>query len=202
MDSWDPSGGFDWSSLTGAGDPGGGSLPNAGDPNSGDPSFAPGGGSYVDPNLTGGASTTGDGSDPSRGIGVLQQLDTQSGGQFTKLAKQFGILDKNGDVNWLSLASLLGPALGGVLAYHATNKATNQMQQGITNASAAANSLLGTGAGGAGALFQPYQQAGQGALAKLQGMNWTPLAPQYKPLGPASGPNSAFRTLGQVAGGH
>ena len=107
MDSWDPSGGFDWSSLTGAGDPGGGSTPVD--------TSAPDTSTYqpMQPLQSTDPSTIYQmmqQQSPQDTSGMLQQLDTQSGGQFTKLAKQFGILDKNGDVNWLALASALGPA--------------------------------------------------------------------------------------------
>jgi len=77
------------------------------------------------------------------------------------------------------LASLLAPLLGGLLGYHATNKATGQVVAGINNAQNAVNQILG-----GQSLYAPYMNQGATALGNLANMKWSPL--NYGPLGGSS----------------
>jgi hypothetical protein len=104
---------------------------------------------------------------------------TPDSSAISSLLRALGISSPGGASNMSGLMSLLGPAISAALGYTATGKATNQMVQGIKDASAQAQSQIG----GAQGQLTPFITAGQNAATKLGGMNWTPLAPQYKPLG-------------------
>ena len=89
------------------------------------------------------------------------------------------------------LMSALAPFLGGALAYNATNKATDQMQQGIQNSNEAITKILG-----GTSPYAPYMQAGQNALGNLGNIGYKPMAGNYQPLGAGRA-----MTLGQMAKG-
>ena len=91
-----------------------------------------------------------------------------------------------------ALLGLLAPALGAYLSSSATKKATDQTVAGINKASDQITGILGGPNG-----YAPYMQTGQQALTKLNGMNYQPLSPQFKALGPGRG----MTTLGQLGRG-
>jgi len=113
-----------------------------------------------DPSLTDSMNTGGAGGSQLGLGGLLQSLGLGSGG-LGGLA---------------TLAGLLGPALAGAYSANQTGKATGQVVQGIQNAQTSVNNLLG-----APSTFGPYTTAGQGAITKLNGMNWQPM--NFAPLG-------------------
>jgi hypothetical protein len=123
-----------------------------------------------------------------------------SGGfDLTSIAKLLGLTGKDGNVNsggLLALLSALGIGAGGLMNSNATKTATNQMSQSIDKANTAITGILGN----AQNAYAPYQQAGVGALQKLQGMNYQPLAGKFGPVQAASSyvPTSAGRTLNQM----
>lgn len=108
-----------------------------------------------------------------------------SGGMLGSLAKALGL------GNASSLLPLLASIAGGALNYNSTKNATNQMQDAITKSNEIVQSTLGGNKG----LYEPFVQAGLGALPKLQNFN-SNLSANFKPLGSGRG-----LTLGQLAGG-
>lgn len=100
-----------------------------------------------------------------------------------------GILGALGGIP--GLAGILAPLLGGLLNSNATKNATNQTVAGINKASDQVQGILGQPSP-----FAPFTQAGQGAMAKLQNMNYQPLAPQFSNLGAGRG-----TTLGAMGRG-
>ena len=94
----------------------------------------------------------------------------------------------------LPLLSALGIGAGGFMGYNATNKATDQMAGAVKDANKQITDILG----GAQAGYQPYQQAGQGALGQLANIGYKPLAGNFRPLGSGQGMNG---TLGSMMGG-
>lgn len=101
-----------------------------------------------------------------------------------------GILGTLGGIP--GLAGLLAPLLGGILNSNATKNATNQTVAGINKASDQVQGILGQPSP-----FAPFTQAGQGAMAKLQGMNYQPLAGRFGNLGAGRA-----TTLGAMGRGH
>ena len=106
-------------------------------------------------------------------------FQTGSSNPLDSIAKALGLTNKDGSANLLGLAGILGPLLGGIMAKNATSKASDQMQ----NAAKDANTMVQGMYQPAQAAFQPFINAGQGAIAKASGMNYQPLAPQFQPLG-------------------
>lgn len=72
---------------------------------------------------------------------------------------------------------------GGIMNRNATNDATQQVVQGLQNASTQAQNLIG----GAQAGYQPYMSAGTTALSKLANMGNSNIAGMFKPLGTGKG---------------
>lgn len=89
----------------------------------------------------------------------------------------------DGSMNWMSLLPLLASVYGGVQSHNATGQATSQILDHLNQTGdQVANTLKGNGAG-----FQPYMQAGQGALTSLQNMPPSNIASQFKPIGSGKG---------------
>lgn len=90
-----------------------------------------------------------------------------------------GLSSLLGNNGLASILPMLLAAGGGLLNRNATNDATQQVVQGLNNASDQAKQLIG----GAQANYQPYMQAGTTALSKLANMDNSNIAGQFKPLG-------------------
>lgn len=97
-----------------------------------------------------------------------------SGGGLGSILSGLGL----GNVGGLGWLAALAPLLGGLYAANRTGKATDQVLAGIGNANTDIKSILG-----GPSAFAPYVSAGQNALTQASNMNWTPLAPQFGPLG-------------------
>lgn len=90
-----------------------------------------------------------------------------SGGGIGDLLKSLGLTGgAGGSGSLLPLLGLIASIGGGVNASNATKEATAQLQAGADKANQQATELIG----GARNDFQPYMQAGQGALSKLEAM--------------------------------
>lgn len=158
------------------------------DPNL-DPSLPSGDGAY-DPRLDtgvpmagnqyGGGGYTGGGYGSGAGGG-------SSGGMLQQIIH--ALTGSNGGGSAMGALGALAPFLaslyGGIQSHNATQDATHQIQQSLSNANDQVSSLLG----GAQATYKPYMDAGLGALAKLQAMQPSNLAGNFKPIGSGKGLN-------------
>ena len=109
------------------------------------------------------------------------------GGALSGLGKLLG-LGQGGDMS--GLLGLLGSIGGGLLNYNATNKASDQLQQGIKDS----NKVITDTLSGNNALYEPWRQAGLTALDKFQNQapsnlaaGFGPLAGNYNSLGSGKG---------------
>lgn len=166
------------------------SAPTYGMIDNGDGTFTdPSSGIIYDQNGTSTGQTDPNYGDPNNTLGGGMGTDPTGGGTGgTGGLGGSDILKALGGIP--GLAGILAPLLGGLYAAHQTGKATQQVLGGIQNANTDIKSILG-----GQQMFAPYMQAGQSALGKLGGMNWTPL--NYGPLG--GSPGGAPMTLGSLA---
>jgi hypothetical protein len=102
------------------------------------------------------------------------------------LLRGLGLTGGNGGGGLADLLPLLGIGLGGYLGNRATNQATDQMVNAANTANTEVRNILGGASNG----YKPYQDAGLGALAKMQAQapsnlagNFQGLAGGFKPLG-------------------
>jgi hypothetical protein len=121
-----------------------------------------------------GGSTPGSSDPTTQGLGATP---TPSG--LTTILQRMGLLDKNGDINPLMAMSLLGPAAGGLISALSTKKATDQVQQGITNAQNAVAKTLG-----GPSPFTAYTNMGNAAAGAALGLTFKPTT--FAPLGSSS----------------
>lgn len=183
-DYYDPSLDLD-PGMFGSGDPGGGSgFDPSGGYYSPEESYNPGYGMGDR-----GLGTGGDGTLTAEQIAGLSPGMDMSG--LTKLAKLFGMTNKDGSVNLGSLLPLLGMLGGGIYGINQQGKATNQMQDAI----AKSNDIITQQLGGSSKLYDPYRTAGLDALTKIQNLPPSNLAGNFKPLGSGRG-----MTLSQLSG--
>lgn len=103
-------------------------------------------------------------------------------GLMGALSKIFG--NGKGDINWPMLLSMLGVGGGALMGLHATNKATDQMQGGITKASDLITKMLGESSGA----FKPFTDMGAAGAARLSALPQSNLAAQFGPLAGSFGP--------------
>lgn len=97
---------------------------------------------------------------------------------LSSLAKMFGLTNKDGSLNLGSLLPLLAGVGGSIYGISQNNKATNQVLGGINNA----NKIVTDTLGGNKALYQPYIDAGQSAMQKMQNAAPSNIAAQFGPL--------------------
>ncbi len=171
---WDD---FSWDNI---GDTGPGDFSPSGGYSPGEPGFDTGGSTpspiqdpwATEPGYAGSPPATGYG--PPGGPGN----STDGPGALAQLAKMLGMSPQ-------MLLPLLASVGGGLYGMHQTNKAADQMQQGITNS----NKILTDAMGGMKDQFKPYQDAGLSALAKMQAQPPSNLAGNFNPLGSGRGMN-------------
>lgn len=94
------------------------------------------------------------------------------------ILKALGLTRGDGSANLSALLPSLMAMGGGIYGAHQTGKATQQTVNGINDATAKASQML-TGAQG---LYNPYVQAGQGALNTMTTQAPSNLAGNFKPL--------------------
>ena len=97
--------------------------------------------------------------------------------------KGIGLLDKSGGINWQALMSMLALGGGAAFGINRTNKANDQMQQAIKDATGQVTSTLG----GNSALYKPFQDAGAVGLQRMLAQPQSNLASRYRPLGTGAG---------------
>lgn len=175
VDNWDPGV---------MGDPGAFGL----DPNLADIFANWGGGAGGDGTDGSGDFNAGGGSSGGSGVGSLWgQISRLFGGSGGNGGGGNGSSGGDGLMGLLPYLALIG---GGINQHGATNDATNAMLQANQNAM---NYLQGQQGG---QRFQPWVDAGTGALSRMASMPPSDLASRFKPLGSGR----AMNTLGSLAG--
>jgi hypothetical protein len=167
------------------------------------PDFGDNGGGSIAP---GDSAQGGGGIDPGSGTipfdqAAFTRMLTQLGGGsaasgLTRFLQQLGLSNGDGSTNPLNWLSALAPLLGGLLSYHATGQARDQMNTAVNNA----NDYLKTTISGDKANFQPFMDAGKSSVTALQAPA-PQLAGQFGALAPQFGALAGkFAPLGSGRG--
>jgi hypothetical protein len=152
---------------------------------------------YPDPDAHGGgAAAFGVGGGDNTNAGVDFNAGgasaTPGGGgvnlDFGRLLKAAGFNTSTGGLDILSILGLLAPLLTGFTTSDAARKASNQM----SDAAKQANAQIGGYITDANARYAPYVTGGQNAFTKAAANPFTPLAPQFRPLGSGAALNSIY----------
>lgn len=112
----------------------------------------------------------------------LSKLLGGGAGALGGLGKALGLVGKDGGLDMGGLLSLLALFGGGINSINATGKASDQMQQAAEKANQQATDTLKP----AMANYQPYIDAGHGAVDKMANFDTSPLGAKFVSQGPTS----------------